>query len=420
MTTTATRTANPPTVDVESQENTAHSNSAQSLSGLRDGSDAENGGEPARGSAPLRRTTRTHCPSKKMTEAESDGFFSGLVGRSTAVSQPRAARGSGTTAHPDDRSNEQDARKKDNMLLSLAAILHHGAPANTDPQLVDSVAKEDASWLPSTSVLYDCGGTDAAPAFRTQDRSAEARQDFKIDASAGVAQASSLPPMPGMPVGSSHPLPTSVPATLAAGNSADRTREQNATPQEPATASDGGCFHCPHCSKAITAADIARSTAQQYLRVHGTLGARTPTVSATARQQDLAIGHPIPFDSTLSLQHAVASHTVAETSNAALPQTDISQPVIPDTAMMDSLDATEARFHNAAGAADSGRRGKRPTTQRPRHIVHVGSELKDAVTRLTALLPTNGPVAETLQPLLDKSTRHYECVHISFLDAWYF
>lgn len=318
------------------------------------------------------------------------------------------------------------AQNNVNMLLSVAALLQEGRPAS-DPPLVDATAIEDASWLPSTSVLYDCGGTDAAaPPVRAEGVDAVGRNGLKPDRSqiaTGTPMAfgaapvpSSLPfssqpqmpffsqpPMPGMPPGSMAMMPCGPARQLCVStNPAVRTAAQflrDAAPHSTVSASDSACFHCPHCSAAINAADIAHSAAQQQmLRLHGAQGA--PHLMPPL-QPELVVGHPVASNPLLPV-YPYATHGAAAAINAnasgASAQTDVFQPVMPDTTFP------------ASSAPDAAKEGKKLSKPRPRHIIHVGSELKDAVTRLTAMLPTNGPVAEIVQPLLDNTYKSYECV----------
>ena len=127
-------------------------------------------------------------------------------------------------------------------------------------------------------------------------------------------------------------------------------------------------------------------------------------------QPEMVVGHPVaptptlpPFPPADRKATAAAAPTTApvDASGTSAPHTDAMQPVIPDTL---------ASPASASAPESSAREGKKLTKPRPRHIIHVGSELKDAVTRLTAMLPTSGPVAEILQPLLDNTYKSYEYV----------
>jgi hypothetical protein len=135
-------------------------------------------------------------------------------------------------------------------------------------------------------------------------------------------------------------------------------------------------------------------------------------------QPDLVVGHPVSSNTMMPVNtHVQQPHPFPAHSAAASPAARASSSGGQVQVHADLVQPAVANTTHAAPTmpADSTPEGKKATKPRPRHIIHVGSELKDAVTRLTAMLPTSGPVAEIVQPLLDNSYKTYECVLLSCL-----
>lgn len=357
------------------------------------------------------------------------------------VARPRSARTAGTrsgsSSLPTGGSKPQTAQKtdpspnsqsKENVLLSVAALLEEGRPAS-DPQLVDATAVEDASFYPAPSVLYDCPSTDAAVPSETLERADEmGKNSWQTEPGMNGMQttamgvhsqvpASTQQPMPGMPpqsmsMLSSCGLAPTPPQLCIPANPAGRSTQflHGDFPAQSTMASDSTCFHCPHCSAAISAADIARSTAaQQHMRFQAAQRPPLQMPPMPPLQPEMVVGHPFATNPVLApYPPATLGATAPMPAHQMSAPPDVLQPVMPD-----------GTFSAPSSAPDATREGKKVSKPRPRHIIHVGSELKDAVTRLTAMLPTSGQVAEILQPLLDNAYKSsFEYVSASFLTAW--